>query len=74
MKYSGEHRDVQGEEKSLAPWLERIGLKLVPFLAVAALITLFLTQGVLIALTAFLLFAVLYYLGSWFIKVFKKIR
>ena len=73
MKYPREHRDVQGEEKSLAPWIEKIGLKLIPILAVAALITLFLTHGVLVALTAFLLFAVLYYLGSWFIKVFKKI-
>ena len=73
MKYRGEHRDDAREEKSLAPWIEKIGLKLIPILAVAALITLFLTHGVLVALTAFLLFAVLYYLGSWFIKVFKKI-
>lgn len=74
MDYLREHRDDAGEEKGLAPWLEKIGLKLIPLLAVAALLYLFLTQGVLVALMAFLWFVLLCYLGSLFIKVIKRIK
>ena len=74
MDYPTEHRDDAGEEKGLAPWLEKIGLKLIPFLAVAALLYLFLTRGVLVALMAFLWFVLLCYLGALSIKVIKRIR
>ncbi len=74
MDYLRNHRDDAGEEKSLAPWLEKIGLKLIPFLAVGALLYLFLTQGVMVALTVFLCLAVLSYLGALLIGVIKRSR
>ena len=72
MDHLREHRDDAGEEKSLASWLEKTGLKLVPLLAVALLLYLFLKWGVIIALAAFLCIAVLSSLGGLLFRLLKR--
>jgi hypothetical protein len=62
------------EERGLAPWLETIGLRMLPFLAVAAALYLFLVYGALVALMAIFVFLLVWYTGTLIYRVIKKSR
>ncbi len=46
----GQHPDDTGEEKHISPWLENLGIKLLPLLFAAGALFVFLKYGALIAL------------------------
>ena len=60
------------DEPGIAPWLEAFVLKLLPFLAVAAALYLFLVYGALVALMAIFVFLLAWYIGTLILKIAKK--
>lgn len=60
------------EERCLAPWLETIGLRVLPLLAVAAALYLFLVYGALVALMAIFAFLLIWYAGTAIFRLIKR--
>ena len=68
------HPDNTGEEKHISPWLENLGIKLLPLLFAAGALFVFLKYGALIALMMIFSGVVAFYIVVFTVKGIKTLK